>query len=77
MICSICGNSTSHDSRCPYAPIRKTSHYCSICKDGIFNGEEYVENDKGDYAHFECVDFGRDLIKFLGLEIKEMDGDND
>ena len=33
-------------------------------------------NDNGDYAHWECVNYGRDLAKFLGYEIKEMDDEN-
>lgn len=33
-------------------------------------------NDNGDYAHWECVDYGRDLANFLGYEIKEMDDEN-
>ena len=51
----------------------KTSYYCSICNEGIYNGEEYIENDEGKYAHLECVDYGRDLAKFLGYEIKTME----
>lgn len=26
-------------------------------------------------VHWECVDYGRDLAKWLGYEIKIMDGD--
>lgn len=59
--------------RCPNYVMPKTRYYCSICKEGIYNGEEYIQNDIGDYAHWECVDYGRDLVKFLGYEIKEMD----
>ena len=44
-----------------------------ICHEEILNGEEYIENDYGEYAHWECVDYGRDLAKFLGYAIKEMD----
>ena len=51
----------------------KTSHYCSICQEGIYNGEEYIENDWGEYAHWECVDYGKDLVRFLGYEIKTME----
>ena len=54
----------------------KAHHYCSICEDGIQNGEEYIVNDDGDYAHWECVEFGKDLVKFLGYEIKEMEDEN-
>ena len=67
----ICGHLPSL-SRCPNYIVPKTSHYCSICGEGILNGEEYIENDDCEYAHWECVDYGRDLAKFLGYEIKEM-----
>ena len=42
-------------------------------KEGIYNGEEYIENDDGEYAHWECVDYGRDLVEFLGFEIELID----
>ena len=51
----------------------KTNHYCSICNEGIQNGEEYIVNDNDEYAHWECVDYAKDLAKFLGYEIKEME----
>ena len=51
------------------------NHYCSICDEGIYDGEEYIVNDNRDYAHWECVSYGRDLVKWLGYEIKVMDGD--
>ena len=51
----------------------KASHYCSICNEGIYDGEEYIENNDCEYAHWECVDYGRDLAKFLGYEIKTME----
>ena len=51
----------------------KASHYCSICDEGIYNGEEYIENDCGEYAHWDCVDYGMDLVKFLGYKIKTME----
>ena len=38
-----------------------------------FAGEEYIENACGEYAHWECVDYGRDLSRFLGYEIKTME----
>ena len=75
MGCEYCYGIFGHDARCPYAPMRKTKYYCSICKEGIFNGEEYIVNDDDKYAHFECVDYGRDLAKFLGYEIREMEDD--
>ena len=55
----------------------KTSYYCSICNEGIQNGEKYIVNDNGDYAHWECVDYARDLAKFLGYDVKEMEDENE
>ena len=55
----------------------KASHNCSICHEEILNGEEYIENDYGEYAHWDCVDYGRDLAKWLGFDIKTMENDYD
>lgn len=62
-----------HDSRCPNYTPPKTNYYCDICKEGIYPGEEYIINDDDKYAHWECVDYGRNLAKWLGYEIKEME----
>ena len=72
MPCEYCGQYITHHPRCPLYEPPKATHYCSICKEGIYDGEEYIENDDCEYAHWECVDYGRDLAKFLGYEIKEM-----
>ena len=77
MACIYCGMNGEHHYRCPLYESPKASHNCSICQEGILNGEEYIENDDGEYAHWECVDYGRDLAKFLGYAIKEMDNDYD
>ena len=76
MPCEYSGQYGSHTPRCPLYESPKASHYCSICQEGIFNGEEYIENDCGEYAHWECVSYGRDLARFLGYEIKPMDEDD-
>ena len=72
MPCNYCLRDYGHNPRCPLYKENKSTHYCSICGDGILEGEEYIENDCGEYAHWECVDYGRDLAKFLGCAIKEM-----
>ena len=77
MPCEYCHQYIDHHPRCPLYEPPKVSHYCSICGEGIFNGEEYIENDYGEYAHWECVDYGRDLAKFLRYEIKMMEDDYD
>ena len=75
--CEYCQLTYGHDYRCRNYIPPKASHYCSICGEGILNGEEYIENDCGDFAHWECVDYGRDLAEWLGYEIKEMEEIND
>jgi hypothetical protein len=43
--------------------------YCDICGNEIYDGEEYIENDDGDYRHCECFYGMRDLLEWLGYEI--------
>ena len=73
-MCEICRNYPCHP-RCPNYIPPKASHYCSICGEEILNGEEYIVNDDGEYAHWDCVDYGRDLAKFLGYKVKEMNAE--
>lgn len=72
-MCEICGRSVGHDCRCPYYIPPKASHYCSFCGDGIYDGEEYIENLDGEYRHYECFHGMRDLLEWLGYEIKTME----
>ena len=72
MSCIYCGQYGTHHPRCPLYIPPKATHYCSICGEGIYDGEEYIVNDDGEYAHWDCVDYGRDLAKFLGYKVKEM-----
>lgn len=77
MACEYCNRIKNHHPQCPLYTPPKVTHYCSICQEGILNGEEYIENDCGEYAHWECVDYGRDLVKWLGYEIKTMEVENE
>ena len=52
-------------STCPNYIPENTTHYCSICGNGIYNGEEYIRNDDGDYAHWECITGKKDLAEWL------------
>lgn len=55
-------------STCPdYIP-ENASHYCSICGNGIYNGEEFIRNDD-DYVHWECITGKKDLAEWLNYEI--------
>ena len=71
-MCEICRSYPCHP-RCPNYIPPKASYHCSICQEGIYNGEEYIENDDGEYAHWECFDGMRDLLEWLGYEIKTME----
>ena len=75
MACEYCGKYLNHHPRCPlYKP--KSNHYCSICENGIFNGEEYIENANSEFAHWDCFPGRRDLLEWLGYEIKTMEDDD-
>lgn len=71
-MCRICGY-----SKCPcgcpnYMPI-KSCHYCSVCGENITEGEEYITNEDGEYRHWDCFCGMRDLLEWLGYEIKTME----
>lgn len=73
-ICDIC-KSTPCKTRCPNYKTMKTNYYCSICEEGIQNGEEYLVNDSGKHAHWECFSVigSRELVKWLELNIQVME----
>lgn len=70
-MCSICGQ-TPCVARCPNYTPKKAKHYCSICEEGILDGEEYIENDNGEYRHYDCFSGMKDLLEWLGYSIKTM-----
>lgn len=74
VICEICRQNPCHP-RCPNYIPQKASYYCSYCGEGIYNGEEYIENENNEYMHFECFDGMRDVISWLGYEVKTMNGE--
>lgn len=74
-MCSVCHHSPC-DSRCPNYISPKAAHYCSICEEEIYEGEEYIENNDGDYRHYDCFYGIRDLLEWLGYEIKTMEEDD-
>lgn len=72
MACEYCNGEGWHSLRCPNYIPPKTNYYCSICGEGIQDGEEYLVNEDNEYAHYDCVSYGRDMAEFLGYDIKEM-----
>lgn len=77
MSCEYCGLDSGHDFRCPNYMTPKTTYYCSSCGEPILNEEEYVMNYDGEYAHWDCVWYGRELAAFLGVEINRMEDLNE
>lgn len=41
----------------------KATHYCSSCEEGIYDGEEYIENLDGEYRHYECFHDMKELLE--------------
>ena len=73
MACEYCLRTTGHAYRCPNYEPPKTKHHCAICKEGIQNGERYIENDNGELIHWYCVYDMKELLEFLGYHVKEME----
>lgn len=73
MACDICGRTIGHDVRCPMHSPHRTTCYCSSCGEWISDGEEYIENDNGEYRHIDCIYGLRNLLEWLGHEIKTME----
>ena len=71
-MCETCGLSIRHDFRCPNYSPPETVHCCSACSDGIYDGEEYIENLNGEYRHYKYFQGMRDLLEWLGFDIKMM-----
>lgn len=74
-MCSICGQLEHCHPRCPNYTSLKAVHYCSVCGEGIYPGEEYIKNDDGDCRHYDCFYGMRDLLEWLGYEIRTMEDD--
>lgn len=77
MYCNECGRTNGHIPGCPNYTPPNDKYYCSVCEEGIQNGEEYIVNDVGDYAHWDCFNHGRDLAEFLGCSVLIMDDEKD
>ena len=54
-MCIECRQTPCHPN-CPNAPLLQPRCTCSLCKEGIYDREEYFENENGDIAHWECIE---------------------
>ena len=75
-MCSLCNYTHCHP-RCPNYIPQKARYYCDVCGEGIYGGEEYIVNDDGEYRHYDCFQGMRDLLEWLGYEIKTMEDTNE
>ncbi len=73
-MCLICRQYPCH-SRCPNYVSPKARHYCSFCGEGIYYGEAYIENQDGEFRHYDCFYGITDLLEWLEYEIKTMEDD--
>lgn len=73
-MCNLCYQSIC-DCRCPNYITLKTYHKCSLCKDEIQIGEEYIESYDGKYAHLECCGLfsTNEVLEFLDIKVKRME----
>lgn len=71
-MCELCMSAHCHP-RCPNYTPPKTAHYCSFCEDGIYEGDQYIKNDLGEYRHYDCFYHMDDLLEFLGVSIETME----
>ena len=75
-MCEICKH-TPCLVACPnYIPPR-ASCYCSICREGIYDGERYIENDFGEYGHEDCFKNMPQLLNWLGYKVDTMEATNE
>lgn len=73
MYCEYCHGNGYHHPQCPNYEQPKTRCYCSICNNGIYSGEEYIENDIGERVHLDCIYNIKELLNFLGYKIEIME----
>lgn len=70
-MCEICHRTPCYP-RCPNYTPPKSTHYCSICGYGILDGETYILNGDGEYAHYDCIDGKDELLKWLKYDVETM-----
>lgn len=75
MACEYCRRNSGHAERCPLHKDRQSNYICCYCKEGIFNGEEFLKNSDGEYIHRDCIPGIDYLIDWLGYEVNEMGKD--
>ena len=73
MACEYCLRDFGHSTRCPNYVPPKANHYCSICNDGIYDGESYIVNDSGDLCHKDCFYRLHNSEDWIGYAVRTME----
>lgn len=71
-ICDICRQSPCHPM-CPCCIPPQAVCHCSVCGGGIYEGEEYIENDNGDCRHYDCFTGTKEMLEWLGHKVMVME----
>ena len=75
-MCPECRRSIGHDCRCPNYIQPKAERYCEYCGEGIYENDKYIENCDSEFRHLECFMSTREIVEWLGFEIKVMNRNN-
>ena len=74
--CPECHQLFGHHDRCPNYDDRNNKPRimpkCDVCGRTITDNDEYIENENGDMAHWDCIEGKLHLLEFLGYDIKQM-----
>lgn len=46
--------------------------YCDICGECICENDEYIVNEDGEFRRLNCIQGSRELVEWLGYEVKTM-----
>ena len=71
-MCNICGQ-VPCTNRCPNHIPPQPRFICDYCLEGIYPGDEYIENPYNQYIHTDCFRGFYDLVKWLGFEIRTLE----
>lgn len=65
-MCSICGHLYCPPG-CPNYIMPNSDWYCIRCGLPILNGQDYLRNENGEFAHEDCINGFYDLAEFCGV----------
>lgn len=75
MRCEICGElGGEHATRCPKYKENENQNKCVVCGEYINDGDDYIQNDYGEYIHYGCERSMRWLLDWLGYGVKRNGG---